>query len=566
MGEPNAERAPTVKPSEYRLDSWKEIAAYLNRNVTTVQRWEKREGMPVHRHLHDRAGSVYALAPELHAWLESRRPRVDESSNKSVESSARDATRLIVLPFRILRHHESSDFLAVALPDAITISLCAIDSVITRSTLMASRLADSSELDLKRIAKEAQVDAIVTGAVSSDGQDIRVSSQLVEAVTGTAIWTNTSIISAKDAFALQDQLVDRIVQSLMLPLTARERGLLKHDVPANAAAYECYLRANHLSVTHPNQDVILARDLYLQCLEADPRYAPAWARLGRTYRYIGKYLGGEAEYLTRAEEAFQKSFSLNPDLGLAHNFYTSLEADLGRALSAMERLLRRAQAHRNDPDLFVGLVQACRYCGLYDASVAAHERARLLEPSVRTSVSYTFRYLNMQAALDHSDSEHEYATHLVWAPPGREQEALVRIRAREQITPPGRLAGTFLRMCRTYLEDHRAATLEALEQCLRIEFRDPEALFGLGTFFAKLNEPSRSLEVVGEALAQGYVCHHMLLHHPWFGSLRSHQKFPELAHRAAEQSFHARQVFLDNGGKRLLGFAATPLTPPRSIT
>jgi hypothetical protein len=49
---------PSLRPPEDHLDSWKEIAAYLNRDVTTVQRWEKREGMPVHRHQHDRMGSA----------------------------------------------------------------------------------------------------------------------------------------------------------------------------------------------------------------------------------------------------------------------------------------------------------------------------------------------------------------------------------------------------------------------------------------------------------------------------------------------------------------------------
>ena len=62
MGEPSPGTLPSVRPPEDRLDSWKEIAAYLNRDVTTVQRWEKREGMPVHRHLHDRMGSVYAVS------------------------------------------------------------------------------------------------------------------------------------------------------------------------------------------------------------------------------------------------------------------------------------------------------------------------------------------------------------------------------------------------------------------------------------------------------------------------------------------------------------------------
>src|SRR5512135_3273340 len=59
-------------PAADRLDSWKEIAAYLKRDVTTVQRWEKREGLPVHRHLHDKMGSVYAFRAEIDAWTRSR--------------------------------------------------------------------------------------------------------------------------------------------------------------------------------------------------------------------------------------------------------------------------------------------------------------------------------------------------------------------------------------------------------------------------------------------------------------------------------------------------------------
>ena len=79
MGEPFVSTPPTGRPPEDRLDSWKEIAAYLNRDVTTVQRWEKREGMPVHRHLHDRIGTVYASQAELDAWVRGRNPRPPES-------------------------------------------------------------------------------------------------------------------------------------------------------------------------------------------------------------------------------------------------------------------------------------------------------------------------------------------------------------------------------------------------------------------------------------------------------------------------------------------------------
>jgi eukaryotic-like serine/threonine-protein kinase len=79
MGEPLPGVPPPAEASEKRLDSWKEIARYLNRDVATVQRWEKREGMPVHRHVHDKRGSVYALASELDGWVQSRRITVEEN-------------------------------------------------------------------------------------------------------------------------------------------------------------------------------------------------------------------------------------------------------------------------------------------------------------------------------------------------------------------------------------------------------------------------------------------------------------------------------------------------------
>ena len=85
MEAPAYRASPNAPPPDDRLDSWKEIAAYLKRDVTTVQRWEKREGMPVHRHLHDRIGSVYASRAELDAWARSRHPAwAENGANISV--------------------------------------------------------------------------------------------------------------------------------------------------------------------------------------------------------------------------------------------------------------------------------------------------------------------------------------------------------------------------------------------------------------------------------------------------------------------------------------------------
>lgn len=87
MGELSHGTLPPARASEDRLDSWKEIAAYLNRDVTTVQRWEKREGMPVHRHQHDRAGSVYASRAELDAWARGRNIRAAQENGNGGTST-----------------------------------------------------------------------------------------------------------------------------------------------------------------------------------------------------------------------------------------------------------------------------------------------------------------------------------------------------------------------------------------------------------------------------------------------------------------------------------------------
>ena len=133
-------------------------------------------------------------------------------------------------------------------------------------------------------------------------------------------------------------------------------------------------------------------------MDLDPRFAPAWAHLGRCHRVIGKYVAPTPGSEAQAEEAFRRALELNPHLSIAHKFYAHLEADIGQAQQALVRLLNEANRHGNDPELFAGLVHACRYCGLFEESIAAHHEARRLDPNVPTSVEQT---LLMNGDLDH---------------------------------------------------------------------------------------------------------------------------------------------------------------------
>ena len=248
---------------------------------------------------------------------------------------------LIVLPFRMLRPDPGTDFLAFSLPEALTTSLSGLKSLVVRSSLTGSRFAAGTQ-DLKTIAAEAHVDLIVTGTLLSTGDEIRVTAQLTDTATGTLLCSHSTQTSIGHVFRLQDELTERMVEALSLQLTSREQRILRHDVPANPKAYEYYLRGNQFS--HDSKQWGAARDLYLRCVEADPCYAPAWARLGRIHHVMAKYLTtGAGEGLKQAEAAFRQALDLNPDLAVAHKFYAQLEVDLGRAGDAMARLLTRAQ-------------------------------------------------------------------------------------------------------------------------------------------------------------------------------------------------------------------------------
>ena len=295
--------------------------------------------------------------------------------------------RLAVLPFRQLKADPDTQFLSFSLADAIASSLSGLESLVVRSAIAAARFTSDAP-DLAGVASALDVNLVLAGTILRVGDRVRVSTQLVEVPHGTLLWTTTAEALLEDLFGVSDGLVRRIVESLALPLTVREAGQLRQDVPSSGHGYTLYLRANALG-RYPDTWT-QARDLYLEAVRVDPRYAPAWAGLGRIYRMMAKYAPDEDPQLVKlAEESFRRALAVSPELSLAHYLYAQLELETGRSVNALFRLLDRARERRADPKLFAGLVQACRYVGLLDASRAAHERARLLDPAIRTSIGYT---------------------------------------------------------------------------------------------------------------------------------------------------------------------------------
>jgi DNA-binding winged helix-turn-helix (wHTH) protein/tetratricopeptide (TPR) repeat protein len=471
-----------------------------------------------------------------------------------VESKA--IRSLIVLPFRMLRPDPGTEFLAFSLPEALTTSLSGLKSLVVRSSLAATRFSAGTQ-DLKTVAAEAHVDLIVTGTLLSTGDEIRVTAQLTDAATGTLICSHATQTSIGHVFRLQDELTECMVEALSLQLTSREQWILRQDVPADPKAYEYYLRGNQFS--HDSKQWGAARDLYLRCVEADPCYAPAWARLGRIHHVMAKYLTtGAGEGLKQAEAAFRQALDLNTDLAVAHKFYAQLEVDLGRAGDAMARLLPRAQGAA-DPEIFAALISPMRYCGLLEASVAAYARAIALEPTIRTSVAHTWflQRDNKRVASTKLD-DNPYIVALSLAEMGRGNEAVAALRnLEEKIKTRMR---DFMMAARTMIEGDAAGSIAAVGRILSSAFSDPEALLYLTRHLAHLNQVDAALELFERVVGGGFFCFPAMSSDPWLDPLRKRSQFVTLIERAEQQHQVAAREFTRLEGNRILGIGTHPIT------
>ena len=464
---------------------------------------------------------------------------------------ARAMTRLVVLPFRLLRPDSEMDFLSFSLADAISSALFGLPALVVRSTVSAAPFAGAAP-DIRALAATLDVDVVLVGTLLHSAGQVRVNAQLVQAPSGTLMRPITAQAAADDIFQLQDQLARSIVSSLSLSLKG-DQPAASGDTPSSPEAYECYLRGNQ--IVFDSKQWVGARDLYLRSVSLDPKFAPAWARLGRCYRLLAKFgdpAAGSAN-AALAEDALKRALALSPDLALAHHFYTYIEVEAGRSREAMVRLLERARSHPSEPELFAGLVHACRYCGLLEASEAAWERARRLDPNVTTSVAQTFLLQwDLDRVVEFDTSTPPLAKAIALAGIGRLSEGVGLL----QSALTGGIHSTMrdeIKGVMAALQGDHDEIFAATGRMMNSGYRDSEGHFHWAGALALAGDHDGALAMLERSLDRGFCAPAALARHPWFDSLRTMSDFTHIVRRAEEVRREALAAFHAADGPRVLG-------------
>ena len=311
-----------------------------------------------------------------------------------------------------------------------------------------------------------------------------------------------------------------------------------------SATYEKFLRAKELTTQRSVDCMLLARDLYWTCLAEDPTFASAWAWLGRCCWFLAKFNTEPGANLDLAQAAFNRAFAIDPDLASAHQFYTFVEVDTGRAAEAMPRILDRLNRHPGEPESLTSLVQVFRFRGLLQESIEAHRRATQFDPAVHTSVAHThFLAGDYPSAIEtYNGRVAYYLDAAAWAALGDRKRAIAILRDRLSRMSLSTLMTALMSSLLALLEGKAHEAVRLMETADTT--REPEILVYFARHYARLKQVDSAISALKRAAESGFVCApDTLISDAWLSALRKHPEFASLLGTAETLVREARSSF-----------------------
>lgn len=502
--------APVVSPSQAdpgRLDSWKEIAAYLRRGARTVQRWEREEGLPVHRLPHEKLGSVYAFKSELDAWFTRR----GTTAGNLHPASQPGPPSVAVLRFADMSQAGDQAYLCDGIAEEITHSLSRIDGLRTASRTAAFRVREP--FSPRDIGRQLGVRSLLEGSVRKSGHRLRIAVQLVDAETGFQLWAERYDRTIGDIFEVQDEIAASVTRALRVKLTATEAQALHTPPTTDVDAYDYYLRGRKHYYEYSPQAMERAIRMFLHAIERDPGYAQAYAGLADCWSYLYLYSDRAEEVREQADWASAKAREMDPRSAQAQasrGFSLSLGGWTEEADRAFD------EAVRLDPGLFEAHYFRARHCfvlGRMEEAAAAYARAMETRPD-------DYQSPLLAAQVEDGLGRHDRAAEL-----------------------RRRGIGIAERMLQSNTEDARALYMAAnglaalgdrdrsrqlAERALRMRPDDPMLLYNVGCVFAMLGLAGPALDCLEKASRSGVTQKSWYEHDSNLDSLRPEPRFRAL--------------------------------------
>jgi serine/threonine protein kinase/TolB-like protein len=446
-------------------------------------------------------------------------------------------TTLAVLPFQNLSGDASTDYLRLALPDEVITTLSYIPTLAIRPFATTQRYA-KGDVDPQAAGRELRVADVLTGHFQKEGEQLRVTLEVVDTESNRLLWRDSTSAAAADLIRLREGISGSLRQGLF-PLLGGAAAVTDAGTrPKNAEAYDLYLRSQPFtSDLEPNKQALA---MLQRAVGLDPDYAPAWAALSRRYYFAVSFGDGTSEYFERSASAAQKALALDPNLTDAHMRLVILSTEEGNLLDAYVKASDLVKRRPKDAQTHFSLAYVLRYAGLLDEAAHECEAARALDPRNRFWRSCGFLFMlkgDYARARDYAQLDAGSA----WSA-NTEADTLLREGKRESAlaTAPYGSKGyggyAVLRAAPGPDRDRVAASVEAKAST----DMDPENKYYAAGHLALAGYDEAALRLLRKAVDASYLCHEAMDRDPLLESIR---KTPEFAAIRAE-SVRKQKEFL----------------------
>jgi adenylate cyclase len=491
-----------------RLDSWKEIATYLKRGARTVQRWERAEGLPVHRLQHDKLGSVYAFTSELDRWWCARGTALAETPQRQ----SRPGPTVAVLPFADMSQEKDQAYFCDGIAEEIINSLSRIGSLRVSSRTSSFQFGTAGT-DTREIGRKLRVGALLEGSVRKSGDRLRITVQLTEAENGYQLWAARYDGDLQDIFSIQDEIAESVVRALEVRLAANGETALRKPPTTNVRAFDFYLRGRSYYYQYSPRGVEFALQMFIRAIELDSDYAQAYAGLADCWSYVYLYSNRSETVRGQADWASLKAVEMDPASA-------SAQASRGLSLSLQGRDEEAANAFQRAKQLDPGLFEAY-YFHARHAFTRGHSEtaAHLYEEAMRVRPE---------------DYQSPLLVAQIYDDLGRAADAVaarrrgVEIAEARQETNPDDARALYMAANGLVALGERDRGRRLAERALAIQPDDPMLLYNVGCIFSMLGLIDQALECLEKAAATGLTEKAWYEHDNNLDAARDHPRFRRL--------------------------------------
>jgi adenylate cyclase len=259
-----------------------------------------------------------------------------------------DYKKLVVLPFQNISSNNGSNYFSNGLTEEIIIRLSGIEEldIASRSTSMRYR---DSELDIESLGRELKARYLLQGTVRLHKDDLRISTELIDVEKDSTLWAEIYQGKITDVFDFQEQVSKKIVKSLQLKLSPKEKVALGKKATLNIEAHDSNLKAREFLFKYTKSYLLLAIDLFQNAIDSDPKYAAAYAGMSEACALLYETHDRNPMWLAKAEESALKALIYDPSSSEA---YSALGLAYYNKNSLNEALVAVQKAISFDPDNF----------------------------------------------------------------------------------------------------------------------------------------------------------------------------------------------------------------------